>query len=100
MFIPSCIVIFLQLVNIPIYFNDQCFCMAIKINNVTVDNLLTAKLKSFQTIMAQFLPRNSFRRSHIAPQLLGAFVQFSRNLLTKSNIIYLTGGKTASSSPA
>ena len=45
MIISFGIILLLQIMNIAVYFNNQRFFMAIEINNISINDLLPAKLK-------------------------------------------------------
>ena len=52
MIISFFIIIFLQIMNVTIDFNNQRLRMAVEIHDITIDNLLPSKLKAVQMIMS------------------------------------------------
>ncbi len=67
----------LLFMNITVYFNNKSFRMTVKINNITINNLLSTKLEPIQMIVTQFLPQSFLGRCHFAPQFSCALIQFS-----------------------
>lgn len=88
MSIPFRIIFNLLLVNITVNFYNQGKGMTIKVNNISVNHLLSTKVKSFQFISPQLIPENLFSRRHAAPHFSCTLVQFSWNLLSNDNIFY------------
>ncbi len=69
---PLGIIFLLCLVNAPVQFNNQRKSMTVKINNETINDLLTSKMITL-FVRPQSVPKNLLRRRHLTPQLLGKF---------------------------
>ncbi len=69
------IFLFLQIVDIAIHFNNQPRLMTIKVDNESLNDLLSPKADS-QLLGADFLPQKFFSRSHFAAEFFCALSFF------------------------
>ncbi len=70
--LPPCILFFLQIMDIPIHFNNQCCFVTVKVNNEACNDLLPPEVDA-QLISAQLLPAESSRQeSYLAAQFFCA----------------------------
>ena len=58
--------------NAAVNFYGKASGVAIKVHNKPINNLLAAKVKTFQTIAAQMLPEDLLLVRHLTPEFFGA----------------------------
>lgn len=76
------IIFVLSLVNLSIHFDHQPGGLAVKIDDITSNDLLTAEMPAIQAVCAQACPKRFFCFGHAASVFYGCLFQCRRNLLS------------------
>ncbi len=88
---PPDIFLLLQVVDIAIDFNNQRGLVTIKVNDKSLNDLLSPKADS-QLLSAYFLPKNFLSRCHLAAKFFRALEVFFSDSLTCDDIFDRHGG--------
>ncbi len=72
--------------NAAVNFYDKSGGVAIEVHNKPINNLLAAKVKTFQTIAAQMLPKDLLLVRHFAAKFFGALNFIALNFLTDDDV--------------
>ncbi len=85
-FIPNSIILLLLKVTFAVYLDYHTGRVAVKVNDIPLNDLLTPKMQSIQTIPTQVLPDDCLFRRHFMPHQPGTLAHGIADITTTHDI--------------